>query len=175
MKANTNTSATPLKNAASITSQPTQILAQPNNGSNVYSILQPQQIQLEGQDFQGLFQNGQPIQIQTAAGPQLISPSQIVRPAVSGAQGQQQQVYIQNIGGMINGQQLAMRQGNVVQAIQLPTMQPSIPVQAMQNQNGQTILQTIQIPIQALNGLQQQQLAGQVMPQLQPVSLCYPF
>lgn len=88
---------------------------------------------------------------------------------------QPQQVYIQNIGGMINGQQLAMRQGNVVQAIQLPAMQPSIPVQAMQNQNGQTILQTIQIPIQALNGLQQQQLAGQVMPQLQPVSLFAPL
>lgn len=143
----------------------------------MYSILQPQQIQLEGQDFQGLLQNGQPIQIATAAGPQLISPSQIVRPAVSCTMpGQQpQQVYIQNIGGMINGQQLAMRQGNVVQAIQLPAMQPSIPVQAMQNQNGQTILQTIQIPIQALNGLQQQQLAGQVMPQLQPVSLFAPL
>ena len=92
-----------------------------------------------------------------------------------------QQVYIQGLGNAMisNGQQMQVRQGNVVQALQLPggnlqAIQQTIPVQTISTQNGQAILQTIQFPIQALQQLnsanvQQQQIATQVMPQLQQV------
>ena len=85
------------------------------------------------------------------------------------------QVYIQNLTNAVlsNGQPVTLRQGNV-QAFQLPVQQ-TIPVQAISTQNGQTVLQTIQIPIQALQSLtgsnvqQQQSLTTHMMPQLQQV------
>ena len=125
-------------------------------------------------------QGGQQIQI---AGSQILSPNQaaaVVRQGTSTSTSQTQsgQVYIQGLGNAVlsNGQPVAVRQGNVVQALQLPVQQ-TIPVQTISTQNGQTILQTINFPIQALQSLgtnvQPQQITTQVVPQIQQV--CYFF
>ena len=142
----------------------------------MYNIIQPQTIQIDGQEAIYLQGGQQAIQI---SGNQILSPSQaqsLVRQGASNAQAQQgQQVYIQGLGNAMlsNGQQVMMRQGNVMQALQLPAQQ-TIPVQTISTQNGQTILQTIQFPIQALQSLgtnMQQQIATQVMPQIQQVQM----
>lgn len=144
----------------------------------MYNIIQPQSIQIDGQEAIFLQGGQQAIQI---SGNQLLSPTQVVRQgtAASTAQTQSgQQVYIQGLGNAMlsNGQPVTVRQGNVMQALQLP-MQQTIPVQTISTQNGQTILQTIQFPIQALQSLgtnvQQQQIATQVMPQLQQVCIVH--
>ncbi|OTF83084.1 hypothetical protein BLA29_004977, partial [Euroglyphus maynei] len=152
-----------------------------------YSIIQPQIQLADGQTAEAIFlQNGQQaIQI-SGNHHQLLSPNhQVVRTTTAGqaqTQAQQaqqgQQVYIQGLGNAVisNGQQLAVRQaGGMMQALQLPVQQ-TIPVQSISTQNGQTILQTIQIPIQALQSIgtnvQQQQIAThQMMPQLQQVQM----
>lgn len=129
--------------------------------------------------MQGLQGGQQAIQI---SGNQILSPTQaaaVVRQgtATSSAQTQSGQVYIQGLGNAVlsNGQPVTVRQGNVMQALQLPQLQQTIPVQTISTQNGQTILQTIQFPIQALQSLgtnvQQQQIATQVVPQIQQVCL----
>lgn len=159
-----------------------QILSQASANAGLYSILQPQ-IQIDGQEAIFLQGGQQAIQI---SGNQIISPNQsiVARQGTNTStsqnqqSGQQQQVYIQNLANLqnavlSNGQPVTVRQGNVVQALQLP-IQQTVPVQAISTQNGQTVLQTIQIPIQALQSLgtnvqQQQTLATHVMPQLQQV------
>lgn len=170
---------TALKGATTVTNsnQTAQILTQSGNNPGVYNIIQPQQIQIEGENAI-IFQNGQQITIPAS---QLLSPNQsIVRQGTNASTAQTQagqQVYIQGLGNAMlsNGQQVSVRQGNMVQALQLPggnlqAIQQTIPVQTISTQNGQAILQTIQFPIQALQQLnsanvQQQQL----MPQLQQV------
>ncbi|XP_046916171.2 uncharacterized protein LOC124496667 isoform X1 [Dermatophagoides farinae] len=152
-----------------------------------YSIIQPQIQLADGQTAEAIFlQSGQQaIQI-SGNHHQLLSPNhQVVRATGTGqtqAQAQQaqqgQQVYIQGLGNAVisNGQPVAVRQaGSMMQALQLPVQQ-TIPVQSISTQNGQTILQTIQIPIQALQSLganvQQPQIAThQMMPQLQQVQM----
>lgn len=146
----------------------------------MYNILQPQQIQIDGQEAIFLQGGQQAIQI---SGNQLLSPTQaqtVVRQSTAASTGQTQsgqQVYIQGIGNAVlsNGQQVQVRQGNVVQALQLQQqLQQTIPVQTISTQNGQTILQTIQLPISALQQLGtnvQQQQISQVVPQIQQVCL----
>lgn len=170
---------TALKGATTVTNsnQTTQILTQTGNNPGVYNIIQPQQIQIEGENAI-IFQNGQQIQIPAS---QLLSPNQsIVRQGTNAANAQTQsgqQVYIQGLGNAMlsNGQQVSVRQGNMVQALQLPggnlqAIQQTIPVQTISTQNGQAILQTIQFPIQALQQLNSANVQQQqIMPQLQQV------
>lgn len=141
-------------------------------------MIQPQ-IQIDGQETIFLQGGQQAIQI---SGNQLLSPSQtatLVRQGANASSSQNQQssqIYIPGFGNAVlsNGQPVTVRQGNVVSALQLPVQQ-TIPVQTLSTQNGQTILQTLQIPIQTLQSLgsnvQQQSIAAQVLPQIQQVSL----
>lgn len=160
--------------AAVANNQTAQIITQASTNPGLFNIIQPQQIQIDGQEAIFLQGGQQAIQI---AGNQLLSPTQVVRQTATATAAQNQQpgqVYIQGIGNALlsNGQPVTVQQGRLVQAVQLPVQQ-TIPVQSISTQNGQTILQTIQIPIQALQSLgtnvQPQQIAAQVMPQLQQV------
>lgn len=178
---------TTLKGSTTVTAT-NQILTQATSGGTAqavqYSIIQPQLQLADGQTAEAIFlQNGQQAIQLSGNHHQLLSPNhQVVRATGTGqaqATAQQgQQVYIQGLGNAVisNGQPVTMRQaGSVMQALQLPVQQ-TIPVQSISTQNGQTILQTIQIPIQALQSIgtnvQQQQIAThQMMPQLQQVQM----
>ncbi|KAI7688336.1 Transcription factor Sp4 [Sarcoptes scabiei] len=174
---NSTTVATALKGQAAVANNQTaQIITQASTNPGLFNIIQPQQIQIDGQEAIFLQGGQQAIQI---AGNQLLSPTQVVRQTATATAAQNQQpgqVYIQGIGNALlsNGQPVTVQQGRLVQAVQLPVQQ-TIPVQSISTQNGQTILQTIQIPIQALQSLgtnvQPQQIAAQVMPQLQQVQM----
>lgn len=119
---------------ASNSNQTTQILTQAGT-NGLYNIIQPQ-IQIDGQETIFL-QNGQQA-IQIPAG-QLLSPNQaaaVVRQGTAATTAQTQQGQIQYIQGLGNallsgGQQVAVRQGNMVQTLQLPSnlVQQTIPVQ----------------------------------------------
>jgi hypothetical protein len=67
-----------------------------------------------------------------------------------------------------SGQTVAVRQGNnLVQAVQLPVnaVQQTIPIQIpIQNANGQTVLQTIHLPLSALQAIGAGSVTAQVMP-----------
>lgn len=59
---------------------------------------------------------------------------------------------------------MQVRQANLPQVVQFPTMQQTVPVQVpISTANGQTIYQTVHVPIQALAG----QMPGLVQPQMQ--------
>ena len=178
---------TPIKGITSVAnsnalSNATQIFTQtsPSN-AGIYSILQPQQLQIDGQE--AFFIPGAQQAIQLSGNQLLSSPNQTVVRQQNTAQQQNQQsaqqtVFIPGIGNVSlgqfsSGQTVAVRQGNVVQTIQLPVQQ-NIPVQVISQQNGQTILQTIHLPIQALQSLNAgniQQLTAQVVPQMQQVHI----
>lgn len=171
--------------------QGTQIVTQavsPGQGGGVYSIL-PQQlqnlqsVQIDGQEAffipASSFQGGQ-IQI----GNQILSPNQTIVRSQNQPNNQQQQQVIQTVAGLQGNVQFAqiagnqtipvqVRQGNVVQTLQLPLQQQqqTIPVQIpISTSNGQTIYQTIQLPLSALQavtgGNNIQQITTQVMPQM---------
>lgn len=159
---------------ASNSNQTTQILTQAGT-NGLYNIIQPQ-IQIDGQETIFLQNGHQAIQIPAG---QLLSPNQaaaVVRQGTAATTAQTQQGQIQYIQGLGN---VAVRQGNMVQTLQLPTsnLMQTIPVQAITtNQSGQQIIQTINLPIQALQSMgaanvqqQQQQIGTQLMPQLQQV------
>ncbi|KAJ6216884.1 hypothetical protein RDWZM_008041 [Blomia tropicalis] len=177
---NTTTAIKGSTTVSSNANQVTQLLTQAGTNAGLYNILQPQQIQIDGQEAIFLQGGQQAIQI---SGNQLLSPTQaqtVVRQSTAASTGQTQsgqQVYIQGIGNAVlsNGQQVQVRQGNVVQALQLQQqLQQTIPVQTISTQNGQTILQTIQLPISALQQLGtnvQQQQISQVVPQIQQVQM----
>ncbi|XP_054168293.1 specificity protein transcription factor 3-like isoform X2 [Oppia nitens] len=172
----TNHNTNALSNATQLFSQ----TAATNAG--IYSILQPQQLQIDGQE--AIFIPGAQQAIQLSGNQLLSSPNQTVVRQQNAQQQQQQQaaqqtVFIPGIGNVSlgqyasPGQTVAVRQGNVVQTYQLPVQQ-TIPVQAISTQNGQTILQTIHLPIQALQSLNAsniQQLTAQVVPQMQQVQM----
>ncbi len=158
-------------------SQATQIFSQSANNPGIYSIIQPQQLQIDGQD--AIFIPGGQQAIQISGNQLLSSPNQTVVRQQNTQQNQQQAqqtVFIPGIGNVSlgqfgGGQTVAVRQGNMVQTLQLPVQQ-TIPVQAISTQNGQTILQTIHLPIQALQSLNAgnvQHLTAQVVPQMQQV------
>jgi transcription factor Sp len=135
-------------------------------------------LQIDGQD--AIFIPGGQQAIQISGNQLLSSPNQAVvrqqNTQQNQQQHQQQTVFIPGIGNVSlgqfgGGQTVAVRQGNVVQTLQLPVQQ-TIPVQAISTQNGQTILQTIHLPIQALQSLNAgnvQHLTAQVVPQMQQV------
>jgi len=144
--------------------------------SNVQNL---QTVQLEGGGEAILIPassfNRQQIQI----GNQILSsPNQVVRAPQSQANSNAQHQVIQTLQGVQfaqigNGQTVALRQGgNVMQALQMPIQQQqTIPVQIpISSANGQTIFQTIQLPLSALQavtgGGNVQHITAQVMPQM---------
>ena len=149
-----------------------------------YQILQPQQVQtisIDGQEaifIPASSLGGQSIQI---AGNQIFSPQNqtIVRAQNQNAQQNQQSVSIQNMAGLQSNVQFAqipsgqtvVRQGNVVQTLQLPVnaIQQTIPVQIpLTTSNGQTLYQTVHIPLHTLQALSGGgSVTAQVLPQTQ--------
>lgn len=192
-----------VNNAQKSSLQGGQIVPQtPSNAGGIaYSIIPAQQlgnlqniqnIQIDGQEaiiIPASFASGQ--QAFQISGNQIItSPNQaLVRSQVSQQQSQNnQQTVIQSVAGMgnVNFTQLAgghttvpvaVRQGNVLQTLQLPigNVQQTIPVQVpVSTSNGTTVLQTIHLPIQAIQAVAAgnvQQVTAQVVPQLGHVSL----
>uniref|UniRef100_A0A224ZAN7 Transcription factor Sp invertebrate n=2 Tax=Rhipicephalus TaxID=426455 RepID=A0A224ZAN7_9ACAR len=147
----------------------TQLVAQvtPNGQITYNAIPQIQNIQIDGQEaifIPASFTGGQQA-IQLAGGaPTLLANQGFLRP----------QGFTQNV---------AIRQGNVVQTLQLPLaaaaapMQQTIPVQVpISTGNGQTVFQTIHVPVQTLQAVAtpqgnmlasgQQLAAAQVVQQL---------
>lgn len=62
------------------------------------------------------------------------------------------------------GQNVQVRPGGLPQVVQFPAMQQTVPVQVpIQTANGQTIYQTVHVPLQAFAG----QMPGLVQPQMQ--------
>ncbi|XP_055316519.1 transcription factor Sp4-like isoform X4 [Sitodiplosis mosellana] len=71
---------------------------------------------------------------------------------------------LQNIKVEGAGQNVQMRQGALPQVVQFPAMQQTVPVQVpISTGNGQTIYQTVHVPLQAFAG----QMSGLVQPQMQ--------
>ncbi|KAI1291942.1 Transcription factor Sp4 [Halotydeus destructor] len=177
---------------AQIMTQSGQQLAYSILPQQLQNIQNLQTVQLEGggeaifipaSSFSG---GQQAIQI---SGNQILSPNQVVRTSQNqGNQANQQAQVIQGLQGNVqfaqlpNGQTVAVRQagGNVMQAIQLPMQnaaQQTIPVQVpISTANGQTIFQTIQLPLAALQAITGggggvQHISAQVMPQMTQVQM----
>ncbi|RWS12764.1 transcription factor Sp4-like protein [Dinothrombium tinctorium] len=191
---------TPIKTVTTVSGQNvaipqgTQIVAQSTNsaGAITYSIFPAQQIQniqIDGQDAIFIpvsFSSGQQA-IQISGNQILSSPNQtIVRSQGNQTNQNNQQTVIQNVAGVGNialsqltgGQPVAVRQGNVVQTLQLPvgSVQQTVPVQVpISTANGQAIFQTIHLPIQALPAGNVQQVTAQVVPQLSQVQMATPI
>lgn len=161
----------------------TQIVTlSPGSAGSGYSIIQPQQMQtisIDGQEAiyipaSSLSGGQQAIQI----GNQIISPSSIVaRGGAAGAgQNQQHQQVIQGnvqFAQLGSGQTVAVRQAgtNVLQTIQMP-MQQSIPIQIpISTSNGQTVYQTIHLPLQTLQAISAGNVTAQVVPQMSQVQV----
>lgn len=151
-------------------------------GGSGYQIIQPQQVQaisIDGQETfyipaSSLAGGQQTIQI----GNQIISPNNIVARTSAtggnsgaGSQNQPQQVLQGNVqlAQLSTGQTVAVRQAgtNVLQAIQMPTLQQSIPIQIPVSSNGQTIFQTVHLPLQALQAIAGGSVTAQLVPQVQ--------
>ena len=149
-----------------------------------YSIIQPQQMQaisIDGQEAiyipaSSLAAGQQAIQI----GNQIISPSNLVTRTSTG-QSQQAQQPAQVIQGNVQFAQLtgaacqtvAVRQAgsNVLQTIQMPVQQ-SIPIQIpISTSNGQTVYQTIHLPLQTLQAISAGNVTAQVVPQMSQVQV----
>lgn len=82
-----------------------------------------------------------------------------------------------NLTQLAGGQTVALRQGNVMQTLQLPinNVQQTISVQVpVQTQNGQTVYQTMQLPISALSSLTGQQVIQQMPQQIQMAQIQLP-
>ncbi|XP_075749278.1 transcription factor Sp1-like isoform X3 [Rhipicephalus microplus] len=147
----------------------TQFVAQvtPSGQITYNAIPQIQNIQIDGQEaifIPASFTGGQQAIQLTGGGPTLLANQGFLRP----------QGFTQNV---------AIRQGNVVQTLQLPLaaaaapMQQTIPVQVpISTGNGQTVFQTIHVPVQTLQAVAtpqgnmlasgQQLAAAQVVQQL---------
>ncbi|XP_064475216.1 specificity protein transcription factor 3-like [Ornithodoros turicata] len=119
----------------------TQIVAQmtPSGQIAYNAIPQIQNIQIDGQEaifIPASFTGGQQA-IQFAGGQALLANQSFLRP--------QANAFAQNV---------AIRQGNVVQTLQLPIaapMQQTLPVQVpISTANGQTVFQTIHVPVQTV-------------------------
>lgn len=176
-----------------------QVYATQTPGGNLtYNVIpQIQNIQIDGQETSALFipssfsgqqtiqfggnqtifagPNGQTY-IRATAAPQ--QPNNNSAQASVQANGQTGTV-MQNVGlgnnltfAQIGGQNVAIRQGNVLQALQLPmgatAVQQTIPVQVpISTSNGQTIFQTIHLPVQTMQTMSGQMTAQVVSPQMQ--------
>jgi len=173
--------------------QGTQIvtLASPGGTSGQYNIIQPQQMQtisIDGQEAIVIPASSLAGQQAIQLGNQIISSpvrvSQSNSQATSTSQSTPQ--VIQSVAGFSagnvqfaqiagTGQTVAVRQGtNVVQAVQLPVsaVQQTIPIQIpISTANGQTVLQTIHLPLQALQALGGGGVTAQIVPQVGQVQL----
>lgn len=106
----------------SVQGLPGQFIQQQNN----------QTITVDGQETLFIPANSNPGQ----GGPTIFTPTgQIVRPL--------QTIQLQS------GQNISVRQSNMPQVVQLPSVQQTIPVQVPISSNGQTLYQTIHLPIQS--------------------------
>ncbi|XP_076368569.1 transcription factor Sp2-like [Tachypleus tridentatus] len=162
------------------------IVAQPQAGGNItYSVISADQLQNLQIDGQGaIFIPGgvnhvatactgqtQPIQINgnqavlTPSGQTFIRTQNVQPPPSVSLQNNilQQIQGIQGVGNINNvafsplgGQSMAIRQGNILQALQLPlnAMQQTIPIQIpVSTAGGQTVLQTIHLPVQVIQAV----------------------
>lgn len=170
--------------------QGTQIVTQasPGQQSISYSIIPQQQmqniqsVQIDGQEAifipASSFSGGQQT-IQISGNQILTSPNQTLvrgQNQANASNQQQQQQVLQSLGNNVQFAQIAgngqvIRQGNGMQTFQMPQVQQTIPVQIpISTANGQTIYQTIQLPLSALqavaSGGNMQQITAQVMPQM---------
>lgn len=189
------TVATNIKTVTSVAGQSVTIpqgaqIVQAGSGGIAYSIIPAQQlqniqnIQIDGQEAifipASSFSSGQQA-IQISGNQILSSPNQTIVRAQNAQGNQNNQTVLQGnvtLAQLTGGQTtvpVAVRQGNVVQTIQLPigNLQQTIPVQVpITTANGQTILQTIHLPIQAIQAVAAgnvQQVTAQVVPQLSQV------
>lgn len=143
---------------------------------NVIPAQQIQNIQIDGQD--AIYIPAVPQTFQIAGNQAILTPT---GQTFLRAQGVQVPTSVQNGGqavlhGMaqIGGQNVAIRQGNVVQALQLPMpIQQTIPVQVpISTANGQTVFQTFHVPVQtAVQGVPG---ANVLQSQGQPITLNVP-
>lgn len=123
---------------------------------NVIPAQQIQNIQIDGQD--AIYIPAVPQTFQIAGNQAILTPT---GQTFLRAQGVQVPTSVQNGGqvlhsmAQIGGQNVTIRQGNVVQALQLPMpIQQTIPVQVpISTAGGHTVLQTIHVPIQTLQGV----------------------
>ncbi|KAF8786773.1 transcription factor Sp4-like isoform X1 [Argiope bruennichi] len=161
--------------------QGTQLVAG-NPGNITYNVIPAQQVQnvqIDGQDAIYIPAVPQAFQISgnqiiQAPGGQTFLRAQGV-PASTSVQNGTQAV-LQGMTGavtQIGGQNVTIRQGNVVQALQLPMpIQQTIPVQVpISTANGHTVLQTIHVPIQTVQGVPG---ANVLQSQAQPITLNVP-
>lgn len=171
--------------------QGTQIvtLASPGGTGGQYNIIQPQQMQtisIDGQEAIVIPASSLAGQQAIQLGNQIISSPVRVSQANSQATSTSQSQVIQSVAGFPagnvqfaqiagTGQTVAVRQGtNVVQAVQLPVsaVQQTIPIQIpISTANGQTVLQTIHLPLQALQALGGGGVTAQIVPQVGQVQL----
>lgn len=155
------TTATPPQNVAAVNGYPQgQIVAQAGNNItyNVIPAAQIQNIQIDGQEAIFIPASFGQQTIQIAGNQAIITPAgQYVRGQVPQTVQGHPQAVIQGVGNMnnvaiaqIGGQNVAIRQGNVVQTLQLPIapVQQTIPVQVpISTAGGHTIVQTIHLPL----------------------------
>lgn len=187
---------TSIANQSQITQLAQAGATQISSGGVAYSIIPAQQIQniqIDGQDAiyipaSSFSTTGQ--QTFQIAGNQIFQQAtnqqnqNVVRTS-TGQTTPTQQTVIQSVQGLNNmnltqlagGQTVALRQGNIMQTLQLPinNLQQTIAVQVpMQTQNGQTIYQTMQLPISALSSLTGQQVIQQMPQQIQMAQIQLP-
>uniref|UniRef100_T1IUW8 C2H2-type domain-containing protein n=1 Tax=Strigamia maritima TaxID=126957 RepID=T1IUW8_STRMM len=164
-----------------IQQSPQIVTAQPQNIA--YNVIpQIQNITIDGQEaiFIPTVAPGQPQQLQAATNQSItyITPTgQIIRgPGVAqntvlqnvnlGQLGQLGNVSLAQLG--LGGQNVTVRQGGVMQALQIPLnqFQQTIPIQVpISTTNGQTTYQTIHVPVQTIQPIQNimpQQVSGQM-------------
>lgn len=129
-------------------------------GNITYNVIPAQQIhniQIDGQEAIYI-PAGLPQTFQLAGNQAILTPN---GQTFLRAQGVQVPTSVQNgqavLHGMaqIGGQNVAIRQGNVVQALQLPMpVQQTFPVQVpISTANGQTVFQTVHVPVQTIQGV----------------------
>lgn len=185
---------TSIANQSQLT-QLSQGATQISSGGVAYSIIPAQQIQniqIDGQDAiyipaSSFSTAGQ--QTFQIAGNQIFAqqPNQqatqgVVRTSAGQTTPTTQTAVIQGLNNMnltqlAGGQTVALRQGNIMQTLQLPinSLQQTVPVHIqMQTQNGQTIYQPMQLPISALSSLTGQQVIQQMPQQIQMAQIQLP-
>lgn len=145
---------------------------------NVIPAQQIQNIQIDGQDAIYI-PAAVPQTFQIAGNQTILTPT---GQTFLRAQGVQVPTSVQNgqtvlhSMAQLGGQNVTIRQGNVVQALQLPMpIQQTIPVQVpISTAGGHTVLQTIHVPIQTVQGVQGVPGANVLQSQGQPITVNVP-
>ena len=178
---------TSIANQSQITQLSQAGATQINQGGIAYSIIPAQQIQnisIDGQEAiayipaSSFGTGGQTFQI--AGTNQIFQQSNlnqqnqsVVRTSTGQTTPTTQQTVIQGLNNLTQlggGQTVAIRQGNTIMQVPINSLQQTVPVQVpMQTQNGQTIYQTMQLPLSTLSSLTGQQVIQQMPQQIQMV------